>query len=101
MTPELTLPRTLDKEDTSRHQKSRLETMTYTMNEGQLYRVWTVIRFLGEIRETKDRLAQCEILTDAQILLTAFVLDLQSLPGDQTNCRQLTIDPVPTVNFDA
>jgi hypothetical protein len=101
MTPELTLPRTLGKEDTSRHEKSRLETMTYTMNEGQLYRVWTVIRFLGEIRETTDQLTQAEILTDAQILLTAFVLDLQPLPGEQTNCRQITIEGAPTVNFDA
>jgi hypothetical protein len=71
------------------------------MNEEQLFRVWTVIRFLGEIRETQDRIVQSEILTDAQILLTAFVLDLQPLPGHQTNCRELTINSTSAVKLDA
>jgi hypothetical protein len=59
--------------------------MVYTIEEGQLLRLWTVIRYFGVIREIQDPVAQAEILTDAQILLTAFVLDLQPAGGDQTS----------------
>jgi hypothetical protein len=54
--------------------------MVYTMDEGQLLRVWAVICCFGEIREIQDPIIQSEILTNAQILLTAFVLELQPLP---------------------
>ena len=59
--------------------------MVYTMDEGQLFRVLTAIRFLGEIREVEDPTDQAEIITDTQILLTAFVLDLKLFPTDRTN----------------
>jgi hypothetical protein len=55
--------------------------MIYTMDESQLLRVWTVISCFGRIRETEDPSIQSEILTNAQILLTAFVLDLEPLDG--------------------
>jgi hypothetical protein len=61
--------------------------MIYTMDESQLLRVWTVISCFGRIRETEDPSIQSEILTNAQILLTAFVLDLEPLDGDQTQPR--------------
>jgi hypothetical protein len=57
--------------------------MLYTLDQGQLLRIRTVIRYLGIIREIPDPTAQAAVLTDAQILLTAFVLDLEPLPGDQ------------------
>jgi hypothetical protein len=100
MTLELTLPRTPDAEHRPRHLK-RLNKMVYTMDEGQLFRVWTVIRFLSEMRETEDPIAQSEILTDAQILLTAFVLDLQPLPGGRTNLAKFGTNPAQTVKLDA
>jgi hypothetical protein len=75
--------------------------MVYTMNERQLFRVWTVIRFLGEIREIEDPITQAEILTDAQILLTAFVLDLQPLSRDRTNTAELATSPGQAVKLDA
>lgn len=57
--------------------------MVYTMDDGQLLRVWSVIRQFSEIREINDPVVQSEMLTAAQILLTAFVLELQPLPADQ------------------
>jgi len=75
--------------------------MLYTMDEGQLLRVWTAMRFLGEIREAKDPTAQSEIITDTQILLTAFVLDLKLLPADRTNPPTLGTHPVQMVKLDA
>jgi hypothetical protein len=75
--------------------------MVYTMDEGQLLRVWSVIRCFEEIREITDPLMQSEILTDAQILLTAFVLDLKPLPEYQTGPTTLTTGPDQRVKFDA
>jgi hypothetical protein len=75
--------------------------MVYTMDEGQLFRVLTAIRFLGEIREVEDPTDQAEILTDIQILLTAFVLDLKLLPADRTNPPTLGTHPVQMVKLDA
>jgi hypothetical protein len=71
--------------------------MLYTMDEGQLLRVWSVIRCFSEIREIDDPLVQSEILTGAQLLLTAFVLELQPFPGDQASCATLK----PGARFDA
>ena len=75
--------------------------MVYTMDEGQLFRVWTVIRFLGEMREIDDPAAQTEILTDAQILLTAFVLDLQPLPEHRTTSPKFRTNPAQRAKLDA
>jgi hypothetical protein len=61
--------------------------MLYEVDEGQLLRVWTVMRCFAEMRRIKDPIIQSEILTNAQILLTAFVLDLKPLDGDQTPPR--------------
>jgi len=75
--------------------------MLYTMDQGQLLRVWTAMRFLGEIREAKDPTAQSEIITDTQMLLTAFVLDLKPLPEDQTNPSTFGTHPIQMVKLDA
>jgi hypothetical protein len=58
--------------------------MVYAMDDDQLLRVWSVIRCFAEIRENKDPVIQSEILTNAQLLLTAFVLDLNPWRRDQT-----------------
>ena len=59
--------------------------MVYTMDDGQLLRVWSVICQFGAIREINDPVVQSEFLTAAQILLQEFVLELQpvsaNLPG--------------------
>jgi hypothetical protein len=75
--------------------------MIYAMDEGQLFRVWTVIRFLGEIRAIEDPVAQSDILTDAQVLLTAFVLDLLPLPRDRTSATEFAANSAQRVKFDA
>jgi hypothetical protein len=75
--------------------------MVYTMDEGQLLRVWAVICCFGEIREIQDPIIQSEILTNAQILLTAFVLELQPLPDDQTTSVALRADPAQMAKLDA
>jgi hypothetical protein len=54
--------------------------MLYVIEESQLLRMWSVIRRFGDIREIKYPEIQSELLTEAQILLTAFVLELQPLP---------------------
>ena len=61
--------------------------MVYRINELQLLRVWSVISSFSRIREIDDPLAQSEILTNAQMLLTAFVFDLEAVDVDQTAAR--------------
>jgi hypothetical protein len=55
--------------------------MIYTMDERQLLRMWSVISCFAHIRETRNTIDQDEILTKAQILLTAFVLDIATAAG--------------------
>jgi hypothetical protein len=59
--------------------------MIYTVDDGQLLMIWTVTRLLGEIREIPEPKDRSEILTEAQALLTAFVLELKPSPRDQAN----------------
>ena len=59
--------------------------MIYTMDVDQLFGLWTVIRLLGEIREIPDAINRSEVLTEAQILLTAFVLGLKPLARDEAD----------------
>jgi hypothetical protein len=61
--------------------------MVYRINEHQLLRVWSVISSFSRIREIDDPLAQSQILTNAQMLFTAFVFDLQAVDADQTARR--------------
>ena len=58
--------------------------MVYTMDERQLLDLWTVASCLEHAREIPDPLARSEFLTQAQIHLTAFILDLRPLPSYQT-----------------
>ena len=54
--------------------------MVYTVDEQQLMELWTVVSCLGHVHEIADPISRSEILTRAQIHLTAFVLDLQPVP---------------------
>jgi hypothetical protein len=75
--------------------------MVYTMEEGQLLRLWSVIRCFEVIRDIQDPVAQSEILTRAQILLTAFVLDLKPSSEEHTGSVTLGRGLDQTVRFAA
>jgi hypothetical protein len=53
------------------------------------------------MREIDDPVTQSEILTNAQVLLTAFVIDLKPLVGDQPSSAapRTSLDRIAT--FDA
>jgi hypothetical protein len=88
MTLELTLTGTPPSEDEFRRKrKAGTNEMVYRINERQLLRVWSVISSFSRIREIDDPLAQSEILTNAQMLFTAFVFDLEAVDADQTAAR--------------
>jgi hypothetical protein len=53
--------------------------MIYIIDEHKLLRLWSVIRCFTEMREISDPVIQSEILTNAQIILTAVVLDLEPI----------------------
>jgi hypothetical protein len=71
------------------------------MDECQLLRLWSVIHCFTQIREINDPVAQSQIITNAQILLTAFVIDLKPLVGDQTNSAPPRTSLDQIVTFDA
>jgi hypothetical protein len=75
--------------------------MVYTMDEGQLHRVWAVICCFEQIREIQDPIMQSAILTNAQILLTAFVLDLEPVAGEQTASAETISARDHMARFDA
>ena len=58
--------------------------MEFRTDEAQLLGLWAATRLLGEIRGLENRGDQAELLTKAQILLTAFVLGLEPLHSDRT-----------------
>ena len=62
--------------------------MIYTVDQHQLLRLWSVIRCFGDIREIRDPAVQSEILTKAQIFLTAFIVDLKPLAGEHTGSAE-------------
>ena len=51
--------------------------MEFRTDEAQLLGLWAATRLLGEIRDLEDPMDRAELLTKAQILLTAFVLGLE------------------------
>lgn len=75
--------------------------MVYTLDECQLLRVWSVMRCFAQIRELKDPATQSEILTEAQVLLTAFVLDLKLLVADDTSSAPPRTSFDQIVTYDA
>ena len=59
--------------------------LLYTTDDGQLLGLWVAIRLIGEVREIQDPIVHDNVLTEAQILLTAFFVDLKPQLGDQTS----------------
>jgi hypothetical protein len=57
----------------------------FRTDDAQLLGLWTATRLLGEIRGLDGGMDQAELLTKAQILLTAFVLGLEPLGSDQVS----------------
>ena len=55
--------------------------MLHAVGVDQLSGLCTVIRLLGAIREIPDATDRSEVLTKAQILLTAFVFALKPCPA--------------------
>ncbi len=75
--------------------------MNYTVDVEQLLNLWTVIRILGEIREIPDETGRSDVLTEAQILLTAFVLGLKPLSRDEADRTTLRTRLSEMTRFDA
>jgi hypothetical protein len=69
------------------------------MDECQLLDLWSVMRCFTQMREVNDPVTRSEILTNAQILLTAFVLDLKPLGKTSSAPRTTSLDQI--VTFDA
>ena len=74
--------------------------MVHTMDVDQLFGLWTVIRLLGEVREIPDAINRSEVLTEAQILLTAFALGSKPLSTNQGNAITLRtrLDEMPKLD---
>ena len=75
--------------------------MVYTTDEAQLLGLRTATRLLGEIRRVEDPMDQDELLTKAQILLTAFIAGLEPRMCDQTSSASPRAGLDEVVTFDA
>jgi hypothetical protein len=73
----------------------------FRTDETQLLGLWMVTRLLWEIRGVEQRVDQAELLTKAQILLTAFVLGLEPLGSDQTGSASPSAALGQAVRYDA
>jgi len=73
----------------------------FRTDEAQLLGLWTATRLLGEVRGLAQRGNQAELLSKAQILLTAFVLGLEPLGPDQASSASPRADLARVVRFDA
>lgn len=70
---------------TAVHEISGDKEMVYTLDDGQLLSIWTVISQLGLIREMTDPTDRSMLLTKAQALLTMLALEVSTLPQDWDN----------------
>jgi len=70
----------------------------FRTDDSQLLGLWTATRLVGVIREIEDQGDRAELLTKAQMLLTAFVLGLEPLGSFQTNsvAPRASLGPVPS-----
>ena len=75
--------------------------MVYTLDDNQLLSLWTVISQLGVIREMRDPTDRSILLTKAQALLTALVLELSPLLRDRNNSTASRPRPRELTRFDA
>jgi hypothetical protein len=100
MTLKRTWSGTLDKDHEPPCRKNR-DQEDGILDECQLLRLWSVMHCFTQIREINDPVNQSEILTSDQMLLTAFVIDLKPLVGDQTNSAPPRTSLDQIVTFDA
>jgi hypothetical protein len=56
----------------------------FRTDEAQLLGLWAATCLLGEIRDLEEPMDRAELLTKAQILLTAFMVGLEPLGPDRT-----------------
>lgn len=75
--------------------------MVYTLDDNQLLSIWEVITQIGLIREMPDPIDRSILLTKAQALLTAFVLELSPLPQDRNNSGAIGLRADDVARFDA
>ena len=75
--------------------------MDFRTDDAQLLGLWTATRLLGEIRGLDGGMDQAELLTKAQILLTAFIAGLEPRICDQTSSATLRAGLDEMVTFDA
>jgi hypothetical protein len=102
MTPAVTsIGRELRTVERIANQKPRITEVDFRTDEAQLLGLWTATRLLGEVRGLAQRGNQAELLSKAQILLTAFVLGLEPLGPDQASSASPRADLGRVVRFDA
>jgi hypothetical protein len=75
--------------------------MVYTTDDGQLLGLWTAIRLIGEVRGIEDPMVQAQILTQPQILLTAFAVVLKPQSWGQASSAPLSVGSGKREKFDA
>ena len=75
--------------------------MVYTLDDGQLLSIWTVINQLGLIREMPDPTDRSMFLTRAQALLTMLALEVSPLSQDRNDATMVGLGPNGAAGFDA
>jgi hypothetical protein len=75
--------------------------MIYTVDDGQLLSIWAAITQISLIREMPETNDRSILLTRAQALLTAFVLELNPLPHDRNNSITPWLPSPDVAGFDA
>jgi len=75
--------------------------MVYQVDGNQLLRLWSVISCFEVLREVQDPSVQSTVITKAQTLLTAFVLDLTPLPQEKDKSATLSAGLEEITGFDA
>ena len=81
--------------------KLRIVKVQFRIDHDQLLTLWTATRLIGEMRRLENRGGQDELLTKAQILLTAFLLGLEPLGPDLVSSVPVGIGRGQTARFDA
>ena len=75
--------------------------MEFRTDDVQLLGLWTAARLLGVIRDVEHRGDQAELLTKAQILLTAFMVGLEPILPSQASSVALGGGRDKVARFDA
>lgn len=75
--------------------------MDFRTDDAQLLGLWTATRLLGEIRGLDSGMDEAELLTKAQILLTAFMVGLEPLGADHASSASPRAGLGQVVRFDA